>query len=390
MNYIIESQSSSLITVRFHDCKNFSFGNFRITINLSMDPDTQRQFEIRAVIKFLTLEGNNCKTIHQRLSNVYGESAPGYSTIARWASDFKRGRESLDDEHRSGRPVEAATPENIERIRQMIEENPRMKAHEMAVISGLSKGTVLKILHDNLHLSKVSARWIPHSLSRDQLLSRKEISLALLHMYQEDPEKFISRLITGDEVWIYLHDPYTKLESMDWRPVGSSAPLKVRQQRSIGKVMASIFWDMKGVLLCDFLEHGSTITGQYFSEVMANLHNAVRYKRPGKLALRPLLLIDNAPAHSSEIGRAAIRNAKFVQLDHPAYSPDLAPSDFFLFRDLKKYLRGQRFGTREELIAQTENWFDKRPSDYYESGLKMLPVRWNKCFVNNGAYFEKL
>ena len=56
-----------------------------------------------------------------------------------------------------------------------------------------------------------------------------------------------------------------------------------------------------------------------------------------------LLLHDNAPAHRSVIAQQTIRDCGFIQLGHPAYSPDLAPSDYYLFRHLKKYLRGIRF-----------------------------------------------
>jgi len=55
-------------------------------------------------------------------------------------------------------------------------------------------------------------------------------------------------------------------------------------------------------------------------------------------------LHDNAAVHKSMIAQEAVRvhDCGFVQLDHPAYSPDLAPSDYFLFRSLKSHLRGVR------------------------------------------------
>ena len=56
-----------------------------------------------------------------------------------------------------------------------------------------------------------------------------------------------------------------------------------------------------------------------------------------------LLLHDNAPAHKPRSSRATIRKCGFVELNHLPYSPDLAPSDHFLFRNLKKFLRVRRF-----------------------------------------------
>jgi [histone H3]-lysine36 N-dimethyltransferase SETMAR len=49
---------------------------------------------------------------------------------------------------------------------------------------------------------------------------------------------------------------------------------------------------------------------------------------------------------------------------HLPYSPDLAPSDFFLFADLKKVLAGKKFSTNEEIIAETEAYFEAMSKSY--------------------------
>ena len=59
---------------------------------------------------------------------------------------------------------------------------------------------------------------------------------------------------------------------------------------------------------------------------------------------------DNAPAHMSAVARAAIRECDFQLLNHAPYSPDLAPSDYHMFRSLKDSLRGQKFDSDEEVI----------------------------------------
>ena len=58
--------------------------------------------------------------------------------------------------------------------------------------------------------------------------------------------------------------------------------------------------------------------------------------------------------HKSRVAQAAIRECKFEQLNHPPYSSDLAPSDYYLFRNLKSHLRGTRFRDDDELKAATE------------------------------------
>jgi len=61
------------------------------------------------------------------------------------------------------------------------------------------------------------------------------------------------------------------------------------------------------------------------------------------------LLHDNAPIYKSMITREAVGDCGFVELDHPAYSPDLAPSDYFLFYNLKSHLCGARYPDDEAL-----------------------------------------
>ena len=54
-----------------------------------------QNIEFRAVIKFLTKEGAKAKGIHRRMADVYGDSSPKYSTVAKWSAEFKRGREMI-------------------------------------------------------------------------------------------------------------------------------------------------------------------------------------------------------------------------------------------------------------------------------------------------------
>jgi transposase len=78
------------------------------------------KFEQRAVIKFFTKRGKNARQIEEELRLVYGDTTPAYSTIAKWVAELKRGRESLNDDPRSGRPATAVTDENVAAIEKMV------------------------------------------------------------------------------------------------------------------------------------------------------------------------------------------------------------------------------------------------------------------------------
>jgi histone-lysine N-methyltransferase SETMAR len=109
--------------------------------------------------------------------------------------------------------------------------------------------------------------------------------------------------------------------------------------------MTTVFWDEKGLLLLEFMPQKTTITGQTYANTITALRKAIKEKRRGKVSAGMLLLHDNAPVHMSAKSQAAIQQCGFQQLNHPPYSPDLAPSDYFLFRVMKKFLRGKRFSS---------------------------------------------
>src|ERR1700729_3253314 len=81
-------------------------------------------------------------------------------------------------------------------------------------------------------------------------------------------KNFLETMVTVDETWVHYNDPESKIASMQWKTPGSPTPVKPRAQKSAGKVMLTVFWDAKGVLLKDYLPRGNTVmdsTMQIFS-----------------------------------------------------------------------------------------------------------------------------
>ena len=74
---------------------------------------------------------------------------------------------------------------------------------------------------------------------------------------------------------------------------------------------------------------------------------------------------------------AKLHKLHFELLPHPPYSPDLTSSDYYLFADLKRMLQGKRFGSNEEVIAETEAYFETKDKSFYKKGTEMLEKRWN-------------
>jgi len=82
--------------------------------------------EYLAAIKLLTLEKQLANNIYERLVNVYGDSAPSYSIITMWVAEFKRGRTSLEDDTRAGRPVEATTADCCHAVENLVTGDRRL------------------------------------------------------------------------------------------------------------------------------------------------------------------------------------------------------------------------------------------------------------------------
>jgi len=98
---------------------------------------------------------------------------------------------------------------------------------------------------------------------------------------------------------------------------------------------------------------------------------------------------DNAPAHKSVLAMGKLRDLHYKFLEHPSCSPDLAPSDIFLFPNSKLFLPGQRLSSNQESIAAVEGYFAALTKNHYRDGVMALKQRWNKCISVKGDYVEK-
>jgi histone-lysine N-methyltransferase SETMAR len=180
----------------------------------------------------------------------------------------------------------------------------------------------------------------------------------LLQHYEEHGEAFLSKIVTGDETWAFHYTPENKAESMTWKHPHSPLKKKFKTEQSPGKVMASVFCDVRGVILVYFTPSGSTINASAYQESLKSLKEAIWRKRPGLLTkgLRVLLLYDNALPHSAAATVNLVNSWGWDILPHPQYSPHLAPADFHLFPKMKKHLRGQRFHSNEDVQNEIKKW----------------------------------
>ena len=164
--------------------------------------------EYRAVIRYLYLKGKTGKEIHGELADVC--AAPSYTQVKFWVGEFKRGRTSLEDEARSGRPLYATDEEMCKKVQDLVYSDRRIQVEEIAQTLGISHGSVSTILHDRLAMRKLTARWVPKSLSNGQMAIRASVCSALLKRFRSN-DAFLLRLVTVDETWIHFMSQRIKL-----------------------------------------------------------------------------------------------------------------------------------------------------------------------------------
>ena len=115
-----------------------------------------------------------------------------------------------------------------------------------------------------------------------------------------------------------------------------------------------------------------------YASIIERLRSVIVEKGRGKVSRGVLLLHDNAPIHKCNIVQAAIRQAGFIELNHPAYSPDIAPSDYHLFSNLKKFLCLKNFSSDDEAVTTVEDYLTDLNSEFFCKGIQNLHDRWQR------------
>ena len=82
-----------------------------------------------------------------------------------------------------------------------------------------------------------------------------------------------------------------------------------------------------------------------------------------------IVLLHNARPHTAARTNALMKPFNWEILDHPPYSPDLAPSNYYLFIKMKVWLATQSFHTNEELVDGVKNWLHNLAALFFNEGL---------------------
>ena len=177
--------------------------------------------------------------------------------------------------------------------------------------------------------TKICSRFVPHSLIPEQKDQRIAACRDLTATADSDPD-FFKKIVTGDETWCFAYDLTTKHQSVAWVGETLPRPKQLQFQKFHVKTMLVIFFEWQGIIHKEFVPEGEAINAVYYKGVMERLLNRIRRVRLGICESGDwFLLHDNAPSHNATIVKQLLAQREVTVLDHPPYSPDLAPADYF-------------------------------------------------------------
>jgi len=159
---------------------------------MSGDMRDFNNIETPALIKFFFLQGKVPKEIHTILKETLGEHATLSATIKNWVAQFKRGDFSTCDVPCPGRPKTVTTLEIIDQIYELILEGHQILAKSIAEQLGITREQVGSIIHEDLDMQKLCAKWVPKCLNTDQKCQWCQSSEQHLEFFRRDPNDFLS------------------------------------------------------------------------------------------------------------------------------------------------------------------------------------------------------
>jgi histone-lysine N-methyltransferase SETMAR len=147
------------------------------------------------------------------------------------------------------------------------------------------------------------------------------------------------------------------------------------------KIMMCVWWGINGIIHWELMPANTTITAQVYCNQLDRVAEKLCKKQK-----KVFFLHDNARPHVASKTHKKLLKLGWTVLPHPAYSPDLSPTDYHLFRSLAHYLTDKQFNNKAHLKQELDAFFNHKSPEFYRKGIMTLPERWRKVINNNGGY----
>ncbi len=172
-------------------------------------------------IKFCFKNELTATEMFKMLQKVYSNECLSHTNVFEWYGKFHNGWESVDDDPRSGRLRTTCTREHITKVRAALADDWRSMIRMLAKRFHIDKGTIRKIITEDLGGKKFCVWFVPHALMSELWEDRVTSCRNFLQKHENVPE-FLNKIITDDETWCFAYDPESKCHSVTW--VGPQLP----------------------------------------------------------------------------------------------------------------------------------------------------------------------
>lgn len=337
------------------------------------------RYEIHFIMLYEFKLGRFAAEASRNINHVWGEGTTTERSTQRWFAKFRSGDTSLEEEDGRGRPAGV----DQDQLKQLVEANPRTTLPELASELDVDESTISRHLSAIGKVKKLD-KWVPHALTEKQQTRRFEIALSLLLRQQTVP--FLHRILTCDEKWILYDNMRRCGQWLDHDEAPKHFPKPPSHPK---KVMVTIWWTASGVVHYSFLPKGETITAASYSREIAICHQKLQEMCPALVNRKgPILLHDNARPHVGKVTQNKLLDLGIEVLPHPAYSPDLSPTDYHMFKHLDNFLRDKKFTNQRAIENAFEDFINSQTPEFFSVGIEKLLVRWQKCVDAEGNYFD--
>ncbi|UYV83682.1 SETMAR [Cordylochernes scorpioides] len=261
---------------------------------------------------------------HQLLCEAYGKHALSIKSCEYWFRRFKSGDFDTRDKERGERPIKFEDAE----LEALLDEDSSQTQEELAETLGVTQQGIsnrLKVMG----MVQKQGNWVPYELKPGNI--ERRICTCELLLKRQNRKGFLHRIVTGDEKWIH-YDNTKRRKS--WVKPGHASTKTAKPDIHGKKLMLCIWWDQLG-------------------------H-------------------DNARPHVAKVVKETLEALQWDVLPHPAYSPDIAPSDYHMYRSMTHGLVEQHFTSYEEVKNWVNVWIASKDEEFFRHGIRMLPERWEK------------
>ena len=269
----------------------------------------------------------------------------------------------------SGRPKEHLDKED--EIEAAIKDNYFVTVRELSDVVGIPRESVRRLIH-GMDYQKKSCRWVPKRLSDEQKHCRVNAAQQNLQLIQAG-ELVMENVITLDEKQFARFTHRGKRSSYAWqKPKQPRIALpKSMSSTSRTKTLYCIAMSCEGVEHLYRVPPKTTLNAEkYLQMCVLPAVQKLQNKRGANVTIH--LLHDNARPHVAKSVRDALVAAGVSVINHPTYSPDISPCDYFLFSKLTKGMAGKLFDTADDLQTAIEEAISQIPQEKFLNTLKDL------------------